>query len=462
MSKEIVVKAENLSKIYKLYDHPIDRLIESLHPFKKQYHRDFYALKDVNLEIRRGEAIGIIGKNGAGKSTLLKVIAGILLPTMGSLQVNGRVAALLELGAGFNPEYSGMENIFLQGFIMGYSREEMKHKAGDIIAFAGIEDFINQPVKKYSTGMFIRLAFSIATVVNPDILIIDEALAVGDVFFRQKCFNRMEALKQNNTSIILVSHAMNEVRQFCTKALLLNNGQPVFWGNADEAVQRFYFLERPPEKTSEQLIHFRNEAAPARSKRETENRYDGNLFFDWPSEALFDLEKSAEAVVDGAVCTAAALCNSRREPCRLFVQGETAIFYYEFELLRDIDVPIGGILLFNEKNILVHGKNSLQYDIQAPETVKKGTRIRFRQEIKLSLASGDYTFSLGFASMKKEFFNQKNRLSYKFLEQNRENLCYLRNIGAFSVTTSFDNGIVELPFHGTCDLPGNLHLKIGG
>ena len=190
MNKNTAIKVTNLSKVYKLYDKPADRLKESLHPLKKKYHKEFYALNDVSFEIKKGETVGIIGKNGAGKSTLLKIITGVLTPSGGHVHVNGRIASLLELGAGFNPEYTGVENIYLQGTLMGYTKEEMESKIQAILDFADIGDFVYQPVKSYSSGMFARLAFAVAINVEPDILIVDEALSVGDVFFQNKCFKK--------------------------------------------------------------------------------------------------------------------------------------------------------------------------------------------------------------------------------------------------------------------------------
>ena len=183
MSEDWAIKIEHLSKVYKIFDKPTDRVKEALNPFRKRYSRDFYALNDVSLTIKKGETVGIIGKNGAGKSTILKIITGVLTPTSGSVQVNGRIASLLELGAGFNPEMTGIENIYLNGTIMGYSKEEMDDRVQDIIDFADIGEFINQPVKMYSSGMFARLAFAVNAFVEPDILIVDEALSVGDAAF---------------------------------------------------------------------------------------------------------------------------------------------------------------------------------------------------------------------------------------------------------------------------------------
>ena len=187
-----VISIRHLSKKYRLYDRSVDRLKESLHPFRKKYHRDFFALNDVSFDIKKGETVGIIGKNGSGKSTLLKIIAGVLTPSGGGAVVNGHVSALLELGIGFNPDLTGLENIYFSGTIMGFSRQEMDTKVDDIIAFADIGNFIHQPVKTYSSGMFVRLAFAMATNVDPDILIIDEALSVGDIFFQTKCYRKLD------------------------------------------------------------------------------------------------------------------------------------------------------------------------------------------------------------------------------------------------------------------------------
>ena len=218
------IKVSHLTKIYKLYDKPIDRLKESLYPLKKKYHKEFYALNDVSFEIKKGETVGIIGKNGAGKSTLLKIITGVLTPSSGHVHVNGRIASLLELGAGFNPEYTGVENIYLQGTLMGYSKEEMEAKIDEILAFADIGDFVYQPVKSYSSGMFARLAFAVAINVDPDILIVDEALSVGDAAFQNKCIRKMEEIGKKGITILFVSHDTQTINKFCNRAIWLNGG----------------------------------------------------------------------------------------------------------------------------------------------------------------------------------------------------------------------------------------------
>jgi len=244
MNQDIAIKVEDLTKIYKLYDAPIDRLKEALNPFKKKYHKDFYALDNLTFEIKKGDCVGILGKNGAGKSTLLKIITGVLTPTIGRVEINGKVSALLELGAGFNPEYTGMENIYFQGNLMGYSREEIDLKIPDILEFADIGDFIKQPVKSYSSGMFARLAFAVAINVEPDILIVDEALSVGDMFFQAKSLSRMRKLiDDKNTTVLFVSHDITSIKSLCSKAILLESGKLAMFNNA-EVVTEEYFANR--------------------------------------------------------------------------------------------------------------------------------------------------------------------------------------------------------------------------
>lgn len=242
---EIAIDIQNLSKVYKLYEKPIDRLKETLSFTGKSYHKDFYALNNINLQIKKGETVGIIGKNGAGKSTLLKIITGVLSPTSGTVKINGRISSLLELGAGFNPEYSGIENIYLNGTIMGMAREEVDERMQDILDFADIGDFVYQPVKTYSSGMYVRLAFSVAINVNPDILIVDEALAVGDARFQLKCFKKLEEIKNNGVTILFVSHAIEQVKSFCTKGVLINDGMVLYRGDPKEAGVKYYDLIFP-------------------------------------------------------------------------------------------------------------------------------------------------------------------------------------------------------------------------
>jgi len=244
---ETVIKAEHLEKIYKLYESPKDRLKEAILPFGKKLHREFSALSDINFSVSKGESVGIIGKNGSGKSTLLKILTGVITQSSGELKTKGRIAALIELGAGFNPEYSGLENIYLNAAIMGCGKAETDKKLDSILSFAEIGDFIYQPVKTYSSGMFVRLAFSVAIHVDPDILIVDEALAVGDYRFQAKCYNKFEELKKEGRTVIFVSHDIDAVRRFCTRAIWLDASKLVMDGDVSEVTSCYMEYITDPE-----------------------------------------------------------------------------------------------------------------------------------------------------------------------------------------------------------------------
>ena len=234
---EFAIQVKHLDKMYKLYNKPSDRLKEAL-GFKVPV-REHYALRDVSFEVRRGETVGIIGTNGSGKSTILKIITGVLNPTGGEVTVDGRISALLELGAGFNMEYTGIENVYLNGTMMGFSKEEIDSRLQDILDFADIGDFVYQPVKTYSSGMFVRLAFALNINVEPEILIVDEVLAVGDAAFQEKCQERMHHMLENGTTLLFVSHTMATVRQLCDHAIWLNKGNVVMQGEAESVCDAY-------------------------------------------------------------------------------------------------------------------------------------------------------------------------------------------------------------------------------
>ncbi|WHY19025.1 ABC transporter ATP-binding protein [Paenibacillus sp. G2S3] len=233
---DLAIEVKKLSKVYRLYNKPVDRLREALSISKKTLHTDHFALQDISFTINKGESIGIIGKNGSGKSTLLKLITGVLTPTEGTVNANGKIAALLELGTGFNPEYTGIENIYLNSTMMGFSKEAIDDKVQDIVKFADIGEFINQPVKTYSSGMFARLAFSVAINVEPDILIVDEALSVGDIFFQSKCYKKFEEFSNKGKTLIFVSHDMGSVIKYCARSIVLHEGKLVAEGPSREMV----------------------------------------------------------------------------------------------------------------------------------------------------------------------------------------------------------------------------------
>jgi ABC-type polysaccharide/polyol phosphate transport system ATPase subunit len=289
----VAIKAEHLTKIYKIYERDIDRLKETFHPFHKRYSRDFYALNDISFEIRRGENVGLVGKNGAGKSTLLKIITGVLTPSGGTLEVNGRIASLLELGAGFNPEMTGVENIYMNGLLIGHSRDVMDAKIDDIIAFADIGDFINQPVKTYSSGMFARLAFAVNAFVEPDILIVDEALSVGDAFFQSKCMDKMRSMIAGGVTVIFVSHDTFAVKNLCERAFLMKSGKILMDAPAKEVVEVYRNM----------LLESRGELTEEQSQRQSnlvENLRGGRKNFDDEKISVESLERGKDIFMKNA------------------------------------------------------------------------------------------------------------------------------------------------------------------
>lgn len=256
---DIAITVENLSKCYQIYAAPRDRLKQFALPYlqrlagqsPKQYFHEFWALKNVSFEVKKGETVGIIGRNGSGKSTLLQIICGTLNPTSGSIQTNGRIAALLELGAGFNPEFTGRENVYMNATVLGLNKNEIDSRFESIAAFADIGDFIEQPTKTYSSGMIVRLAFAVAINVDPQILVVDEALSVGDELFQRKCFSRIEAIRSAGATILFVSHSGGTVVELCDRALLLDTGEHLAMGVPKQIVGRYHKLLYVPEEKRE-------------------------------------------------------------------------------------------------------------------------------------------------------------------------------------------------------------------
>lgn len=348
MNQDIAIKVENLTKIYKLYDAPIDRLKEALNPFKRKYHKDFYALDGLNFEIKKGECVGILGRNGAGKSTLLKIITGVLTPTAGHVQINGRISALLELGAGFNPEYTGLENIYFQGNLMGYSKEEIDLKIPAILEFADIGEFIKQPVKSYSSGMFARLAFAVAINVEPDILIVDEALSVGDAAFQNKCIRKMIEIMEQGVTVLFVSHDIQAVNKFCKRAIWLRDGKKYMDGVTQDVTDAYmafvnYGLDSARIISGENTIVYKDD-----------NRH---IILKQLSSTV-GLDCFGEG---GANISAVGFVNSKGIITTSLVQGEKVEFICLIEATKDLyDVGIG-ILFKDRLNLEIVTINSYMY-----------------------------------------------------------------------------------------------------
>lgn len=459
-SDDVAIRVENLSKCYQIYDRPQDRLKQSIMPrlqrlagrVPTQYYRDFWALKDISFEVKKGETVGIIGRNGSGKSTLLQILAGTLAPTTGTAIIEGRVAALLELGSGFNPEFTGRENVFLNGQILGLTQKEIEARYDQIAEFADIGEFIDQPVKTYSSGMFVRLAFAVQAHIDAAIVIIDEALAVGDVFFRQKCYARLEKLRNSGAAILLVSHAMTEIEQYCKRAILLDHGVQKFIGPSSEASKHYYLLHQP-------VLRVENKPATEMEIAE-ESSYGVTRIDRPPQEAFIDLTNKSQVSNGQAHCVGLALCNAAGQPCSSFRQGDSAIFYYEFELSENIGVPICGVVITNDKGVIVHGKNAWQYDNDVPLWAGAGSRVVCRQEIALQLGPGEYTYELGLASVAQSDWERRQSMSHTDWASCYSTVCVVTNAGQLSIGFAMKNGVPVLTHHGVADLAGNIITEV--
>lgn len=376
---EIAIKVDHVSKMYKLYDRPMDRLKESLGLTKKKCYREHYALNGIDFEVSRGETVGIIGTNGAGKSTILKIITGVLNATSGKVEVNGRISALLELGAGFNMEYTGLENVYLNGTMIGFSREEIDAKLGDILDFADIGDFIHQPVKTYSSGMFVRLAFAVAINIDPEILIVDEALSVGDVFFQAKCYRKFEEFKNLGKTILFVSHDLNAISKYCDRVILLNKGKRESEGDPREMVDLY-----------KQLIV--NQTATTDGTRAARSGREG-VPEGW--YGIFDMNPNVQEYGDKkARMTAFQILDENGLHTNTLEKGKEFTMQVRIQYLEDVADPIYAFTLKNLRGTEITGTNTM-YEKVAIQPRKKGQVdvVSYRQ--RLDLQGGEYLISFG-------------------------------------------------------------------
>ena len=386
MDKNLAIAVQGVSKIYKLYDKPIDRLKEAVSLTHKSYHRDFFALSDISFDVKKGETVGIIGTNGSGKSTILKIITGVLSPTTGTAEVSGNISALLELGAGFNSEYTGLENIYMNGTMMGFSREEMQRRMDDILRFADIGDFVNQPVKTYSSGMFVRLAFALAINVDPEILIVDEALSVGDVFFQAKCYRRMEEMMKNGTTILMVSHDMGSIIKYCDKVVLLNRGHFVAQGEAGKMVDLYKkILANQTDELAEALIEEKKEALglPVEATVSDKRMKD-----------RMNLNPEVQEYGDGrASFEDFGTLDARGNVTNLLLKGEMFTIRERVRFHAPIENPIFTYTLRDKKGTDITGTNTL-FEGTEIKPVKDGDvyTVSFRQ--KMNLQGGEYLLSM--------------------------------------------------------------------
>jgi lipopolysaccharide transport system ATP-binding protein len=375
MSSDIAIKVESLSKCYQIYDTPRNRLKQFVFPrFQhmlgvqpKQYFNEFWALKDLSFEVKKGESVGIIGRNGSGKSTLLQIITGTLMPTSGTVVTNGRIAALLELGSGFNPDFTGRENVYLNGALLGFSTAQIDEKFDAIAAFADIGEHLNQPVKTYSSGMLVRLAFAVQVQVEPEILIVDEALAVGDAPFQKRCFQRIEKLVSDGTTLLFVSHDQESVRTLTNRALLLHKGRPIEWGLSSEVVLSYRKLLHDEESAyfaslTKNLVERAAQTAlaiepPAAVPEATDIV---------PTNAAPSMVTRSDRLSFGdgeAKIIKVEILDSDEQPCSLFYPGDRLRIRVTCESFANIDRLNVGIRLRNKEGVKIYSWGTLNQDM---------------------------------------------------------------------------------------------------
>jgi lipopolysaccharide transport system ATP-binding protein len=378
---EIAISVNNVSKCFKQYAHPVDRLKEIIFP-RRGRAKDFWALNDIQLEIPRGQTLGIIGQNGSGKSTLLQIIAGTLTPTKGSVQVNGRISALLELGSGFNPEFTGRQNVFFNGRLLGLSQSELLAKFDDIVKFADIGDFLDQPVKTYSSGMFVRLAFAVAVNVEPEILIVDEALAVGDILFQRKCFSKIEEMASRGATILFVSHDLNSILNLCDRAIVIDRHAIICDDKPHPAVLTYSTLMAQREAASEEFQNrkFRHETRPSQSGQQVGESRIG---------------------IGGAELIDVELIDSQGRSVQTVKCGERTIVRSTIEFHEDIASPISGFKIKTLNGIAVVG-NSTYGTPQSLPPVTAGTIMTLEFAWNCYLAPGNYTVTVGVSEIRED------------------------------------------------------------
>ena len=396
--EEIAIAVENVNKIYKLYDRPRDRMFEALGLSKQKKYHEKYALSDVSFHVKKGECVGIIGTNGSGKSTILKIITGVLNQTSGNVSVKGRISALLELGAGFNMEYTGLENIYLNGTMNGFSEEEIDAKLQDILDFADIGDYVKQPCKTYSSGMFVRLAFSVGINIEPEILIVDEALSVGDVFFQAKCYHKFEEFKQMGKTIIFVSHDLSSIAKYCDRVILLDQGVKLGEGSPKEMIDDFKRVlvgqYQTPEEKSENKSLLEDEALQEAVRKKEKKQEETNTL---------------EYGTKQAVIEEIYLTDDNGTKSNAIIKGMNFRIHMRVRFCDDIPAPIFAFTVKNVKGTEITGTNTM-FEKAFLEPVKAGTvkEITFQQ--RMTLQGGDYLLSFGVTGYDGNDFQVYHRL----------------------------------------------------
>jgi lipopolysaccharide transport system ATP-binding protein len=413
--KEVAISLRNISKKFRLFNSPNDRFFEAFHPFNKKYHKEFWALKDVNFDVLAGQTMGIVGRNGSGKSTLLQIICSVLQPTTGEVTAKGRISALLELGAGFNAEFTGRQNVFMKGMLMGFSTEEMKKRLPEIEAFADIGEFIDQPIKIYSSGMSVRLAFACTINVDPDILIIDEALAVGDAKFQHKCFGKFLEFQKAGKTILFVSHNTEAVVRHCDSAILLENGRMLKMGEP-KTIANYYTDLLFTGRYNDTVVETRKTPSPAKQDHLHDKEIHEEMDKFLNETSTMDncvnrkgYNKNEYRYGDGRARIVDYLImeGDRCDPASIDT-GAMIDLYVKIKYNEKIKFPMTGFAIKTVDGLLVYGTNTKFNKVVVPP-IEKGSLVVFKWCFKLNLCPGDYFIDLGCAEFSESVSNPLDR-----------------------------------------------------
>jgi homopolymeric O-antigen transport system ATP-binding protein len=403
----VAISVQNVSKKYRLFNSPKDRLWETLHPFNKKYHREFWALKEIDFQIPKGATVGIIGRNGSGKSTLLKIICSVLKPTTGSIQVNGEVSALLSLGAGLNPKFTGRDNVFFKGSLMGIPPEELKDRVGDIEAFADIGEFFDQPLKIYSSGMMLRLAFAIAINVDPEILVIDEVIAVGDAKFKQKCFQKFREYQEHGKTILITTHDTNTIIRHCDHALLVNKGSLVEAGQPKDVINHYLNIleEKSPTILKKTTGNMNSNKDRTSDTSLEENHSVLHRFLNHtpsedncPSRKSYNKNEKRQDFHQAEIVDYLIAYNNTLDPMNVY-SGDWIDIYIKAKFHEPVEFPLMGVAIKTIDGILIYGFNSF-YTKNEISAAQKGDIVIGKISLKLKVRHGDYFIDLGVDSKK--------------------------------------------------------------
>ncbi len=416
----IAIQVTNVEKIYKLYDKPSDRIKEAMGFGRGKHHREHHALKGVNMTIRQGECVGIIGTNGSGKSTILKIITGVLTPSRGEVKVNGRISALLELGAGFNMEYNGIENIYLNGTMIGFSEKEIDEKMDAILEFADIGEYVYQPVKTYSSGMFVRLAFAVAINIEPEILIVDEALSVGDVFFQAKCYHKFEEFKQMGKTIVFVSHDLSSISKYCDRVVLLNQGTKLGEGEPKQMIDIYkqvlvgQYTVPDLESGHGSLLDDEDlRRAAAGHKEAGAGQVGGSVKVTLADgQVPGGIAENPEHLEYGskkALITEYYITDEKGTKTSAILKGSSFTICMKVRMMENLHAPIFAFTIKNVRGTEITGTNTM-FEKAFLEPVEAGEvrEVSFTQE--MNLQGGDYLLSLGVTGYENDDFTVYHRL----------------------------------------------------